>query len=112
MNATTPSAQTTTYAYDAVGNRTSVTGPGGNTTYTYDSADQLLTANTATFAYDKNGSQPLDYFRRRWESAMKAGPQPGILGRRADESVRKTEATLVLDRRQFARWYGRRFASS
>lgn len=45
------------FAYDAVGNRLSLSGPEGSIHYTYDAADRLLAADTATFTYDANGNQ-------------------------------------------------------
>jgi RHS repeat-associated protein len=53
---TTPTGQVTQYIYDAAGNRTSVISPAGATNYTYDAADEMLTAGGLTFAYDRNGS--------------------------------------------------------
>ncbi|WP_345594420.1 LamG-like jellyroll fold domain-containing protein [Streptomyces marokkonensis] len=53
--ATTPD----TYGYDAVGNLTSASAPGGTNTYTYDDRGNLLTADgpsgAATFAHDEEG---------------------------------------------------------
>ena len=54
---TNPSSQLTQYIYDAVGNRLSLVAPSGTTNYSYDAADQLLTAGSTTFAYDGNGNQ-------------------------------------------------------
>ena len=58
---------TTTYTYDPVGNRLSMTsdrdiGPGPQpepetTTYTYDAANRLLTAGNMTYTYDNNGNR-------------------------------------------------------
>ncbi|MGQ9683769.1 MAG: RHS repeat-associated core domain-containing protein [Anaerolineae bacterium] len=44
------------YTYDAVGNRTSQTTAAGTINYTYDSANQLLTAGARRFTYDANGN--------------------------------------------------------
>jgi RHS repeat-associated protein len=52
-----PSRQMVRYAYDAVGNRLSMVAPTGATSYTYDAADELLTAGGGTFTYDGNGNQ-------------------------------------------------------
>jgi RHS repeat-associated protein len=52
-----PSGQITQYSYDAAGNRRSMSSSSGTTSYTYDAADQLLTAGATTFAYDGNGSR-------------------------------------------------------
>jgi RHS repeat-associated protein len=54
---TAPSNQVTQWVYDAVGNRTSMVSSAGTTNYTYDAADELLTAGTATYGYDGNGNQ-------------------------------------------------------
>lgn len=49
------------YGYDAVGNRSSETRGGTETTYTYDAADQLTSSttggSTTNFSYDGNGRQ-------------------------------------------------------
>jgi len=49
-------ATSVTYAYDAVGNRTTMTGPTGSTTYTYDSLDRPLSVNSpqglVSYTYD------------------------------------------------------------
>jgi RHS repeat-associated protein len=48
----------TSWTYDAAGNRLTQTAPSAVvTTYTYDSADRMLTAGASTFTYDKNGNQ-------------------------------------------------------
>lgn len=52
-----PSGQKTQYMYDAVGNRTAVMTGSGSVAYTYDDADQMLTAGTVSFTYDGNGSR-------------------------------------------------------
>jgi len=46
------------FSYDPVGNRTTRTGVGGNTTvtYTYDERDRLLSANTTTSTWDAQGN--------------------------------------------------------
>jgi RHS repeat-associated protein len=44
------------YAYDAVGNRMSQTINGVTTSYTYNSANELLTSGGLTYTYDGNGS--------------------------------------------------------
>lgn len=44
------------YAYDANGNRTSVTTNGVTTTATYDAADQLVSLGSATYSYDRTGN--------------------------------------------------------
>ena len=54
---TAPSGQMTQWSYDAVGNRKSMISPAGTTSYTYDAADQMLTAGAATLTYDGNGNQ-------------------------------------------------------
>jgi RHS repeat-associated protein len=54
---TVPSGQVTQYSYDAVGNRVTMVSSAGTTAYTYDDADQMLTAGTSTFQYDSNGNQ-------------------------------------------------------
>jgi RHS repeat-associated protein len=56
-----PNGTTTSYAYDAVGNRTSMTTAAGTTTYAYDNADQLTTVTppgqaAQSYNYDANGS--------------------------------------------------------
>jgi RHS repeat-associated protein len=47
---------TVSYAYDPMGNRTSMTVNGTTTTYTYDAADRLLSAGDTTFTWDSNGN--------------------------------------------------------
>jgi len=54
---TSPSRQMVRYGYDAVGNRLSTAAPTGTADYTYDVADELLTASGTAFAYDGNGNQ-------------------------------------------------------
>jgi RHS repeat-associated protein len=51
------SGQRTQYTYDAVGNRTAVISGAGMLAYTYDDADQTLTAGSTSFTYDGNGSR-------------------------------------------------------
>lgn len=46
---------TSTYAYDANGNRLSHTGSGGSSVGTYDVQDRMLTYGNSTFAYNANG---------------------------------------------------------
>ncbi|HLZ71272.1 MAG TPA: RHS repeat-associated core domain-containing protein [Dehalococcoidia bacterium] len=53
---------TTSYSYDAVGNRLSLTTAAGTTSYAYDHADQLLSVTppgqgAISYAYDPNGNQ-------------------------------------------------------
>ena len=48
---------TSTWAYDAVGNRTKQVLPAGVTSYVYDPADRLLQAGTRLFTYDRNGNE-------------------------------------------------------
>ncbi|MCI4145766.1 DUF6531 domain-containing protein [Streptomyces sp. MMS20-AI2-20] len=54
----------TTYTYDKVGNRLTKTGPTGNTTYSYDAADQLTKTvtggTTVNYTYDADGNQTTD----------------------------------------------------
>jgi len=50
-------ANVTRFTYDAVGNRLSLTAPNTSINYTYDAADRLLAAGTASFTYDANGNQ-------------------------------------------------------
>ncbi len=50
------STQTTTYAYDRVGNRITRQDAGGTLTYTYDENDRLLKAGATTYKYDANGN--------------------------------------------------------
>ena len=53
---TYPGGEQVTYAYDPMGNRTSlVSTVGGTTSYAYDAADRLLTAGATSFAWDDNG---------------------------------------------------------
>jgi RHS repeat-associated protein len=54
---TPPSGQATTWTYDPVGNRNKMVSSAGTTNYSYDAADELLSAGTTTFSYDGNGSQ-------------------------------------------------------
>jgi len=46
----------TTFAYDPVGNRLSMTIDGATTSYAYNELDQLLTAGGVSFAYDARGN--------------------------------------------------------
>jgi RHS repeat-associated protein len=43
------------YTYDANGNRTATSGPGGPVTATYDAQDRLLTSGGTTYTYTANG---------------------------------------------------------
>ncbi len=54
---TAPSGQVTEYTYDPVGNRTSLVSQAVTTPYTYDDADEMLTAGATSFTYDDNGSR-------------------------------------------------------
>jgi RHS repeat-associated protein len=54
--ATYPNGVTEAFAYDPVGNRLSKTDGAGTTAYTYDVANQMLTAGGDTYTYDANGS--------------------------------------------------------
>jgi RHS repeat-associated protein len=54
---TPPSGQSTVYAFDAAGNRTSQISAAGTTNSAYDAADRLLTAGTISFTYDNNGNR-------------------------------------------------------
>lgn len=54
---TSPTRQTVRYGYDSVGNRLSSVAPSGTVNYSYDAADELLTAGGISFAYDGNGNQ-------------------------------------------------------
>ena len=45
-----------TYAYDAAGNRISVTGPSGTVTGTYDDRDRLIQWADATYEYESDGT--------------------------------------------------------
>ena len=49
---------TTSYTYDAAGNRLTLTSPvNGTTSYKYDADDRLVSAGTTSFTYDKNGNR-------------------------------------------------------
>jgi RHS repeat-associated protein len=50
-------ADDTTYTYDAMGNRLTHVKNGTPTSYTYDDADQMLTAAGVSYTYDSNGNQ-------------------------------------------------------
>jgi RHS repeat-associated protein len=50
---TYPDSTSESFSYDAVGNRTAT----AVLAYTYDDADQMLTAGSTTFDYDNNGNQ-------------------------------------------------------
>jgi RHS repeat-associated protein len=52
-----PGVDTTTYAYDAMGNRTSETHRGVAKVSTYDGADRLVSAGGVTYGYDANGNR-------------------------------------------------------
>jgi RHS repeat-associated protein len=54
---TPPSGQSTQWMYDAVGNRKTMVSSAGTTNYSYDAADELLTAGATSFTYDGNGNQ-------------------------------------------------------
>ena len=45
------------FAYDAAGNRTSMTSGGSTTAYSYDAAGQLKTAGSTSYAYDPAGNR-------------------------------------------------------
>ena len=45
------------HVYDAVGNRTQLTGPVGPVAFTYDSNDRLLSRGATTYGYDTNGNR-------------------------------------------------------
>ena len=47
---------TTTFSYDGVGNRLTMTVDGATTNYTFNELDQLLTAGAASYAYDARGN--------------------------------------------------------
>ena len=48
-----PDGRTVTYSYDPTGNRTQmVDSSGGITSYSYDAADELLSAGSQTFTYN------------------------------------------------------------
>ncbi|GIW91484.1 MAG: hypothetical protein KatS3mg109_1916 [Pirellulaceae bacterium] len=54
---TYPDGEVVTYAYDPMGNRTTMASTvSGSVTYTYDAADRLLAAGTDTFTWDANGN--------------------------------------------------------
>lgn len=59
------STEETTYSYDGVGNRLTMTdsvdGDVESFTYTYDSANRMVSANDVTFEYDKNGNRIQKY---------------------------------------------------
>ncbi len=57
LTSVTKDTKVTKFTYDVVGNRVKLTAPGTSITYTYDAADRLLSADTATFTYDANGNQ-------------------------------------------------------
>ena len=68
---TYPGGEQVTYAYDPMGNRTSlVSTVSGSTSYTYDAADRLLTAGATGFTWDNNG---------RMQRAKPRPPTPTIL---------------------------------
>ncbi len=48
--------ETLTYAYDANGNRTTLTDATGTTTFGYDANNRLTSAGSATYSYDNNGN--------------------------------------------------------
>ena len=54
---TAPSGQSTQYAYDAIGNRTGLVSSAGATSFSFDDADEMLTAGAASFYYDGNGNR-------------------------------------------------------
>jgi RHS repeat-associated protein len=51
-----PSRQQVSWSYDGVGNRLQQVGPQGTLSYSYDVADQLVSAGGTTFSYDANGN--------------------------------------------------------
>jgi RHS repeat-associated protein len=53
---TYPGPTTTTYTYDANGNRLTKTAGGVTTNYTYDNADRMTVAGGASYTYDANGN--------------------------------------------------------
>jgi RHS repeat-associated protein len=48
---------TTSYTYDAIGNRLTLSTSEGTLKYSYDPASRLLTAGSRTFTYDNNGNR-------------------------------------------------------
>jgi RHS repeat-associated protein len=54
---TPSSGQLSQWFCDAVGNRTKVVSSAGTTNYSYDAADELLSAGTSSFTYEGNGNQ-------------------------------------------------------
>ncbi len=54
---TIPGVESTSYTYDALGNRASITQRGVTTTYNYDGADRLSAAGSVTYTYDANGNR-------------------------------------------------------
>lgn len=55
VKATAPDGKVTEYAYDAAGNRISVTADGRKTDYTVNNMNQYLTVGNVTRSYDANG---------------------------------------------------------
>jgi len=53
---TYPDSNSQDYAYDAVGNRLTLTDTTGATGYAYDDADRLASAGTVTYTWDNNGN--------------------------------------------------------
>jgi RHS repeat-associated protein len=73
------------YGYDAAGNITSIQRPGGATTsITYNSVNQITTANGTAYSYDANGNLLQDYARTyQWDAenrliAIGYLNQPGV----------------------------------
>jgi RHS repeat-associated protein len=52
-----PGVDTTSYAYDVMGNRASETKRGVAKAYTYDGADRLISAGSVSYTYDASGNR-------------------------------------------------------
>jgi RHS repeat-associated protein len=104
---TYPNGDTSSYTYDAGGNRLSWTRTGtngGTTTSTYDAADQLLTEGSVTYTYDGAGNVTAkggDSFTWDWTNRLTAATVGGTATTFAydgdDVRVRKTQGATTVN---------------
>ena len=90
LSSTPSGGQTTTFGYDAQGNRTTATTPSGTTTFGFDQANELVSVNGVGYAYNADGlrmskvvsGQPTQQFT--WDVS---GSQPRLLSDGAENYV-------------------------
>jgi RHS repeat-associated protein len=104
---TYPNGDTSSYTYDANGNRLSWTRAGtnaGTTNYTYDDADQLLTEGSLTYSYDAAGNVTArggDSYTWDWANRLTSATVGGTATTYAydgdDVRVRKTTGSTTVN---------------